>query len=83
MDTLLDTSFKVVLKHTHNSCFRAETLLRKVMYIPVNPSFINACSNKSGVREGLNYMSLVLRKPVFGVSDQVRHKPGCTTTENG
>ena len=28
-------------------------------------------------------MSLVLRKPVFGVSDQVRHKPGCTTTENG
>ena len=29
------------------------------------------------------YMSLVLRKPVFGVSDQVRHKPGCTATENG
>ena len=23
-------------------------------------------------------MSLVVRKPVFGVSDQVRHKPGCT-----
>ena len=29
------------------------------------------------------YMSLVVRKPVFGVSDQVRHKPGCTTTEDG
>ena len=28
-------------------------------------------------------MSLVVRKPVFGVSDQVRHKPGCTTTEDG
>ena len=28
-------------------------------------------------------MSLVLRKPVFGVSDQVRHKPGCTATEDG
>ena len=27
-------------------------------------------------------MSLVVRKPVFGVSDQVRHKPGCTTTED-
>ena len=27
------------------------------------------------------YMSLVVRKPVFGVSNQVRHKPGCTTTE--
>ena len=28
-------------------------------------------------------MSLVVRKPVFGVSDQVGHKPGCTTTEDG
>ena len=24
-----------------------------------------------------------MRKPVFWVSDQVRHKPGCTTTEDG
>ena len=24
-----------------------------------------------------------MRKPVFGVSDQVRHIPGCTTTEIG
>ena len=28
-------------------------------------------------------MSLVVRKPVFGVSDLVRHKPGCTVTEDG
>ena len=28
-------------------------------------------------------MSLVVRKPVFGVSDQVSHKPGCTVTEDG
>ena len=28
-------------------------------------------------------MSLVVRKPVFGVSDQVRHKPVCTATEDG
>ena len=28
-------------------------------------------------------MSLVVRKPVLGVSDKVRHKPGCTTTEDG
>ena len=28
-------------------------------------------------------MSLVVRKPVFGVSEQVRHKPGCTATEEG
>ena len=29
------------------------------------------------------HMSLILRKPVFGVSDQVQHKPGCTATEDG
>ena len=27
-------------------------------------------------------LSLVLRKPVFGVSDQVQHKPGCAATED-
>ena len=27
------------------------------------------------------YMSLVVRKPVLGVSDQVPYKPGCTITE--
>ena len=26
-------------------------------------------------------MSLVVRKPVFGVSDEVPHKPGSTTTQ--
>ena len=30
----------------------------------------------------LKQMSLVLRKLVFGVADQVRHKPGCTVIEN-
>ena len=28
-------------------------------------------------------MSLVVRKSVFGVSDQVRHISGCTATEDG
>ena len=27
-------------------------------------------------------MSLVARKPAFGVSDEVRHIPGCTATED-
>ena len=30
-----------------------------------------------------SFMSLVVRKPVFGVSDQVQHKPGCTAKEDG
>ena len=28
-------------------------------------------------------MSCIMRKPDFGVSDQVLHKPGCTTTQDG
>ena len=28
-------------------------------------------------------MNLVVRKPVLGVSDQVRYKLGCTVTEDG
>ena len=28
-------------------------------------------------------LSHVARKPAFRVSDQVRHKPGCTATEDG
>ena len=30
-----------------------------------------------------DHMSLVVRKPVYGVSDKVQHKPGCTATEDG
>ena len=40
-------------------------------------------SEKIGHTAGLAYLSLVLRKPVFRVSDQVPHKPGCTGTEDG
>ena len=29
------------------------------------------------------YNSHFMRKPVFGVSDKVKHKKGCTTTEDG
>ena len=31
----------------------------------------------------LKLMNRVTRKPVFGVSDHVRHKLGCTATEDG
>ena len=30
----------------------------------------------------LNQMSLIMRQPVLGVSDQVSHKLGCTATED-
>ena len=31
----------------------------------------------------LYHLSRDVRKPVFRVSDQVRHNPGCAATENG
>ena len=30
-----------------------------------------------------HHFSCVMKKPVFGVSDQVKHEPGCTTTKDG
>ena len=34
-------------------------------------------------QSGQGPMSLVVRKPVFGVSDQGAHIPGCTATGDG
>ena len=39
-------------------------------------------SEKKKVNSALIKMSLLVRKPVFGVSDQVRQKPGSTATED-
>ena len=34
--------------------------------------------------KGMSFcLSRMVRKPVFRVSDPVRHKPGCTATEDG
>ena len=33
--------------------------------------------------KNIRKMSLCMRKPTIWVSDQVRHKPGCTVTETG
>ena len=37
------------------------------------------CNDSNDILE----LSRDVRKPVFGISDQVRHKSGCTATENG
>ena len=42
----------------------------------------DSAETKVGYSDTLK-MRLVVRKPVFGVSDQVRHKPTCTATEDG
>ena len=45
--------------------------------------FIRRCKEISKIEvQQPHYMSLIVRKPLFGVSDLVRHKPGCTVTED-
>ena len=52
---------------------------------PLN-KWINKIPDQTGYLQKLSgddpKMSLVVRKPVFGVSDQVRHKPVCTVIED-
>ena len=44
------------------------------------PCDTDDCPDCAGVQGGGKcYMSHVMRKQVFGVSDQVRHKPCCTS----
>ena len=45
-------------------------------------AFCSHMSNQVFSCRGSN-LSLVVRKPVIGVSDLVRHKPGCAVTEDG
>ena len=52
-----------------------------VIYSELCTTWQRACLNC--VTVGTAEMSRNIRKPVFGVSDQVPHKPGCTTTEDG
>ena len=40
------------------------------------------CDRTINYCQVLFHLSLVVRKPVFGVFDQVQHKLGCTATED-
>ena len=51
----------------------ANFLRMKVVFLMLVGPFINSREKEF----------IVTRKPVFGFSNQVRHKPGCTATEDG
>ena len=69
----------------------ADHLVKLIVHHPVEVALSHASPVEQVVEdlvvkvgsEYMYYFSLVVRKPVFGVSDQVRHKPGCTATEDG
>ena len=52
------------------------------MYCKVVDLFHLLSCDYSSIEGVQGYMSLFLRKPVFGVSDLVEHKPGSTTTQD-
>ena len=61
-----------------------DTFLRYEMalFIDEHYAYIVYQASNSWEKYGLHNMSRDVRKPVFGVSDQVRHKPGCAATED-
>ena len=70
---------------------KREPILAAIEYSLFCGFFLEGFPVLLGARDSLSFdctafraihMSLVLRKPVFGVSDQVPHKPGCTTTKD-
>ena len=59
---------------SHHSCLIFHWLFK--LYVVYTISVLFVC-----LFEAL-HKSLVMRNPVFGVPDQVRHKPDCTATED-
>ena len=49
----------------------------------INTAGVSRIEQPNMGKKNKKNMSLVMRKPVFGVSDQVQFKPGCTATEDG
>ena len=67
-------------------CFYMDAIIRAfsaVFKIDIPLTCKRIVQNQWSHGYDLEYVSLVVRKPDFGVSDQVPHKPGCTATEDG
>ena len=69
-----------LVEHFQSNNFDKEEGLVQVKHVF---SISTQCLDQIGQAVAFHHMSLVVRKPVFGISDQVRHKPGCTATDDG
>ena len=58
-------------------CFGFQIILTEILLL----SFKEVLNSKDRVNSDTYEMSGDVRKPVFGVSDQIRHKPDCTSSE--
>ena len=64
----------------HNFSSQIVSPFSGINFATYNIGVSTKCTNAVIVNK---QMSLVVRKPVFGVSDLVPHKPGCITTQDG
>ena len=55
------------------------------MYTHIFNKGILMCQTRQTIQDTCStlHLSLVMRKPVFGITGQARHKPGCTATVDG
>ena len=63
--------------------FTTQFQIENVFTKPDPDRIVNRVSAFAGHAIRSIHLSLVMRKPVFGVFDKVRHKLGCTATEDG
>ena len=66
----------------HQNCWFSHAKAQMIHRLKQDSSILNIFPIQCG---GITFcnMSRDARKPVFGVSDQVRHKPACTVSEAG
>ena len=62
---------------THNNINSIMTMTKIRSKIPI------AQNCRLSEIEEKDYLSCIVRKPVFRISDQAQHKPGCTAKEDG
>ena len=75
----------ICLNQTTHDHSKVQNRPNKILLV-INKNMFQATEYISHKQETsvIDNLSRVMRKPVFGVSDQVRHKsPGCTATEDG
>ena len=86
--TSLTDSKDIQLSTSTESDLVSQWVDHEIRKIKRHMSSANNCGSNEREQRGDKskkgiYMSCIIRKPVFRVSDQFVHKPACTTTEDG
>ena len=75
-----------VLSPSRDQVSRPDNMDETVLHTPLclrKFGCIDSFYKNNMYSKGVKELSLVVGKPVFGVSDLIRHKPRCATTQDG